>query len=374
VDNYSHHPLSCCPDCGCTDIKVQETITRYTEDIPPVRPIVTEHTIERGWCKTCGKIVTAKVNDALPRCTLGLRTVLITAWMHFALGVSVHKVVKWLDSMCRMRVTAGGLTQAWARAADWLTPLHDQIWQDVRQSGVLNVDETSWRIMGKTAWLWCFAAKDTVMYVIDATRASPVVLKVLGEAFNGVLVTDFYAAYNKVAAWAKQKCVVHLLRELTKVSLTNTTPEWVSFQRTLKRLLRDALRLGRERGDLYDDTYDLKWKRLYDRLSALYAAEYGDADASRLAKRLEKYRDELFTFLEHDGVSADNNHGEREIRPAVQMRKAYGGNRSKLGAATQALWMTIFRTLEKRRVDPIEYLEQYLRHRIDTNESLPLVA
>ena len=374
VDKKEHHPLKCCPDCGAKDIKVQETVTRYTEEIPPVKPIVTKHTMERGWCKKCRKMVTAKVADALPKSTLGLRSVLITAWMHFALGVSVHKVVRWLNTMCQMKVTPGGLTQAWARTAGWLGPLHDQIWQEVRKSGVLNVDETSWRIMGKTAWLWCFAAKETVLYVIDPTRASPVVLRILGETFKGVLVTDFYAAYNKVAAWAKQKCVVHLLRELERVSLTNQSPEWVSFHRKLKRLLRDALRLGRIRGTLGDETYQRRWQRLYDRLVDLYSPSYSDADTARIAARLKKYRDELFVFLEFDGVCADNNYAEREVRPAVQMRKAYGGNRSERGAETQAIWMSIFRTLEKRGVDPLDYLEQYLRHMIETNESLPLAS
>ena len=136
---------------------------------------------------------------------------------------------------------------------------------------------------------------------------------------------------------------------------------------------RDALRLGRNRGTYDDATYERRWKRLHDRLFSLYSAEYGDADTARIAARLERHRGELFTFLELDGVPADNNFGEREIRPAVQMRKAYGGNRSERGAKTQAAMMSIFRTLEKRAVDPIGYLEQYLRHMID-GDSLPLVA
>lgn len=374
VDHQEYHALSCCPDCGSTDIKLIEAVTRYTEDIPKVQPIVTEHTMERGRCRVCGKTATAKVEDAFPGCTLGLRTILMTAWMHFALGVSVHKVVKWLNAMCQMQVSAGGLTQAWMRAAKWMKPLHDEIYRDIRNSGVLNADETGWRVMGKTAWMWCFAARDTVLYVIDATRASPVVLKVLGEAFSGVLVTDFYAAYNQVIAWAKQRCVVHLLRELAKVSLTNSNHEWTSFARKVKHLMRDALRLGREREKFVDEVYERRWKRLHDRLFEIYSAHYEDADASRLASRLEKYREELFTFLEFDGVSADNNYGEREIRPAVLMRKAYGGNRSECGAETQALWMSVLRTLEKRGVEPVDYLEKYLRRRIVSNESMSLAA
>lgn len=368
VDNHVHHRLECCPDCGGTELTGKKTRTRYTEDIPPVRPIVTEHSIEGGHCKNCDKWVEPKVTDAMPRCTLGNRLVLITAWMHFALGVSVHKVVTWLLSMCQMGVSAGGLTQAWKRVAEQLSPLHEEIWNDVRNARILHVDETSWRVCGQTFWLWCFATKNTVLYVIDPTRGSPVVFEVLGEVFAGVLITDFYGAYNKVSAWAKQKCVVHLLRELKKVSVSNSNPEWLVFQRQLRRLLQDALRLGRDRAKYDDDIYERRWKRLYDRLFRLYAIEYEDADTTRLAKRLEKYRHELFTFLEFDGVDADNNHGEREIRPAVQMRKAYGGNRSDQGANTQAVMMTIFRTLKKRGGDPMTFLMQCLRARIEQHE------
>jgi len=368
IDNYENHPLYCCPDCGGAEITGKKTRKRYTEDIPPVKPIVTEHSIEGGYCKSCEKWVETKVTDAMPRCTLGNRLVLITAWMHFALGVAVHKVVTWLFSVCQMTVSAGGLTQAWMLVAARLAPLHEEIWKEVRNARVLHVDETSWRVGGQTFWLWCFATKTTVLYVIDPTRGSSVVFEVLGEVFDGVLVTDFYAAYNKISAWAKQKCVVHLLRELKKVSISNGNPEWLAFQRRLRRLLQDALRLGRDRSKYDDNIYYRRWKRLHDRLFALYSQEYEDADAIRLAKRLQKYRHELFTFLEFDGVDADNNHGEREIRPAVQMRKAYGGNRSDKGAHTQAVMMTIFRTLQKRRVDPVDFLIRCLRRQIEHGE------
>lgn len=365
VDEHQHHPLDCCPNCGTTGLENRSTRTRYTEDIPPVVPVVTAHSIEGGHCPKCDKWVEARVGDVMPRCTLGNRMILITAWMHFSLGVAVHKVVTWLSSMCQMTVSTGGLTQAWKRVAAHLDPLHEQIWQDIRDAQILHVDETSWRVAGDTFWLWCFATKDTVLYVIDPTRGSKVVEEILGDIFGGILITDFYAAYNQLSAWAKQKCVVHLLRELKKVSISNATPEWLAFSKKLKRLMQDALRLGREREKYDDETFERRWKRIHDRLFALYDAQYEDPDARRLANRIEKYRFELFTFLEFDGVDADNNHGEREIRPAVQMRKAYGGNRSEKGAQTQAVMMTIFRTLHKRGIDPIAFLMRCLKNKFE---------
>jgi len=368
VDRHEHHPLDCCPDCGGADLKNRSNRTRYSEDIPPVTPIVTAHSVEGGYCPTCDKWVEAKVGEVMPRCTLGNRVLLITAWMHFALGVAVHKVVSWLSSMCQMTVSAGGLTRAWARMAAYLTPLHEQIWNDILHARVLHVDETSWRVAGDTFWLWCFATKNSVFYVIDPTRGSKVVEEILGDIFGGILVTDFYAAYNQISAWAKQKCIVHLLRELKKVSISNTSPEWLVFSKKLKRLLQDALRLGRDRENYDDETFDRRWKRIHDRLYALYDTQYDDPDTQRLAKRIKKYRFELFTFLEFDGVDADNNHGEREIRPAVQMRKAYGGNRSEKGAEVQTILMTIFRTLHKRGIDPIAFLARCLKNKFEHGE------
>jgi len=106
---------------------------------------------------------------------------------------------------------------------------------------------------------------------------------------------------------------------------------------------------------------DAAFRRLYDRLAEIHDGAYADKDCRRLARRLEKYRFDLFTFLERENVDATNNHGERTIRPAVLMRKNYYGNRSERGAAVQAQMMSIFRTLKMRGIDPLEYLERQLR-------------
>lgn len=374
VNNHEHHSLTHCPDCG-TQITAAATSTRtrIIEDIaPPAEPKVTGHTIEQGWCSKCKKRVEAKVDAALPRCTLGLRVALLTAWMHYAIGTTGHAVVKYLRRVHRFTVTAGGLTQTWSTLAAALKPLHDAIFEEIKLAGVLYADETSWRVGGQTFWLWCFTTKTAAYYLIDRTRGSPVVRRILGESFEGVLVSDFYAAYGFVCAVAKQKCLAHLLRELEKVSLRNDSSEWRAFAAKLKRLLKDALRLGLERQKLGDEEYDRRWHRLYDRLSALHDGVYWDHDCVRLAKRLAKYRFELFTFLERDNVDATNNHGERTIRPAVQMRKNYYGNRSLRGAEVQAELMTIFRTLEMRGVDPLEYLESSLREHLGHRAALML--
>ena len=94
--------------------------------------------------------------------------------------------------------------------------------------------------------------------------------------------------------------------------------------------------------------------------------------STRLAKRLAKYNDEILTFLLHLQVPADNNHAERQIRGAVIMRKNSYGNRSKNGAHAQAVLMSIFRTCNLLKINPVDFLAESVRAVIMTGAPKPL--
>ncbi|MGI6456336.1 MAG: IS66 family transposase [bacterium] len=135
------------------------------------------------------------------------------------------------------------------------------------------------------------------------------------------------------------------------------------------RLFRDALRL-RHREDFSPETYASRILKLNHRLISLMYEEAQDADVKRLSKRLQKYWDELLVFLDDPTVPPTNNHAEREIRPAVIMRKVIQGNRSDRGARTQMILMTIFRTLKARGYNPADTIVQSLTQYLKTG-SLP---
>ena len=79
-----------------------------------------------------------------------------------------------------------------------------------------------------------------------------------------------------------------------------------------------------------------------------------DPDVKRIADRLTWSMQGLFTFLDEEGVEPTNNHAEREIRPAVIIRKNSLGNRSEKGASCQAVLMSIYRTLKLRGLNPVD--------------------
>lgn len=372
IDQTKEHILACCPDCSNPLPPPSEIRERFTEEIPVVKPRVIKHLIHRYWCRACKKIVEAPVIDALPKSTIGLRTVAYSAWLHYILGVSFDKVIQLLNLSAHFQISTGGLFGAWHHLALVLTPLYEQIGRGAQASAVLHADETSWRVNGRTHWLWCFTSKDLAYFVIDRCRGSTVALKVLGKYFTGVLVTDFLAAYGLIRALAKQKCLVHLLREIIRVNLFDSSPEWKAFRNQLKRLVLDGLRLGRQRADLEPACFERRKALLQQRLIELYVRPYSNKNADRLRKRLERHRNEIFTFLNYPGVTADNNHAERQIRPAVVSRKTSYGNRSKEGADVQAMLLSIFRTLELRGYNPVNTLLFLVQENLRTGKPITL--
>jgi hypothetical protein len=380
VDHFKEHTLEGCPNCHNPLKEPVKAYTRYVEDIPPVeKPEVTEHTLYGYWCSTCKKVVFPTLTDALPNARIGLRLVVFTAWLHYLVGVSVNNIVKILSVVCCFKISAGGLTQAWIKLAHLLEPAYNHIGERISQSGILSADETGWRLNGITHWLWCFTTKTLCYYLITKSRGSPVIREVLGTVFRGILLCDFWGAYNKITALAKQRCFYHLFTELAKVDKSNSSQAWKAFRKLLFRLLKDAVRLSQRRSQLVPEKYDSLKSRLYYRLDQILLINHnGDKDIKRLIKRLKRHKAELFTFLEYENVSPYNNHAEQQMRKPVLTRKVSQQNRSEQGAKTQAILMSLFRTAELQEQNPIEVVLSLAKSAIDNGavkeKSLKLAA
>jgi transposase len=378
VDRRAEHRAEVCPDCGSELQRCKRTRTRTVEDIlADLKTIVTEHTLHRDYCPACKRHVEPKVPDALPNAAIGNNLVALTGWLHYGIGVTTEQVRELVGIHLHTGLSAGGLISCWRRLGEVLTPWYEQIADAARTCAALNADETGWRVNGQTRWLWCFASREACYYMIDRSRGTPALEKFFLDAFDGVLVHDFWAAYDHVLAEDHQCCLAHLLRELEKVNLTNDSPAWKTFAKKLRRLIRDAIRL-RKRADFAPARYGPLIRRIDQRLMDLARGEdhgggrYADADANRLAKRLLKHCDSLFTFLDHPDVPYDNNGGERMIRPAVIIRKNSQSNRSDKGAATQAILMSIYRTLKLRGRDPLADVAAALRTYLTSGHLPPL--
>lgn len=366
------HPLKRCPKCQSPLGAPSETRTRIIEDIPEVQPVVTEHTIPRAYCPNCKKIVEPPVPDALPGATIGNSLLALTAWLHYGLGNTLSQIVSVLSHHLHFELTSGGMVSMWHRLTEILYAWYEEIAKQAMQSAVLHADETGWRIDGKTYWLWCFCNHRLTYYMIDRSRGSLALQRFFTEVFAGTLITDFWGAYNRICVAARQVCFVHLFREFEDIEhRKDTSEDWYAFSKKLRRLLGDALRL-KKREDISPDHFFSRKNLFHPRLDEILSNPWKNPNARRLVKRLRRHRHDLFTFLDQSDVSSNNNHAEREIRPAVIIRKNILGNHSEQGANTQAVLMSIYRTLKLRGRDPIKTIASAVADYILTGVLPPL--
>jgi transposase len=374
VHQHKTHRAPCCPHCQGPLKRCAQTRTRYTEDIPEnLQAEVTAHVIHRDWCPHCQKSVEPRVPDALPGSQIGNRVVALSAWLHYGQGQTLQHIVEVFNCHLRFQLTRGALLQQWYRLQELLYPWYEQIHREALESAVLNADETGWRVNGKGHWLWCFTSPDLTFYLIDRRRGRPVVARFFRKAFGGTLVTDFWGPYNAVVCGGRQVCLAHLLRDLEHVErYKSPSPQWPLFAKKLRRLVGDAIRLSRWE-DRALPGYVRRRDRLHQRLDELMATPWKDQQAQRLLKRFRRHREDLFTFLDDPAVPFDNNAAERAIRPAVIIRKNSYGNRSERGADTQAVLMSIYRTLKQRGHDPLKTITDALAEYLKTGKlpSLP---
>jgi hypothetical protein len=367
--------LERCPVCQgeVTPCAESEPRTRIVEDIPEtINPVVTEYTLHRDWCPTCRRRVEPKVPDALPGAQIGNQVLVLSAWLHYGLGVTLAQILSVFNFHLHFQLTPGGLVQMWYRLQEILFGWYDEIKAQALQAKTLFADETGWRVLGKTWWLWCFTTGDLTYYLIDRCRGSPLLRKFFKREFQGILVSDFWGAYNAIRCMAKQKCIPHLLRDLLRVEKYQAPGRsWRRFAKKLRRLLRDAMRLSKHSERTSPD-YASKRQRISLRLQELIDHPWKDTNARRLVKRLRRHADELFTFLDHPEVPYDNNTAERAIRPAVIIRKNSYANGSEAGADMQAVLMSIFRTLKQRGHNPLQTIVSALRAYLQTGQLPPL--
>ena len=193
--------------------------------------------------------------------------------------------------------------------------------------------------------------------------------------FAGVLVTDFWGAYNAVVCAEKQKCLPHLPRDIERTQhYHHPGDDWPAFSKQLKRPIRDPLRLSKRRKELSAERFASRRVRLGDRLRELLAQPWKEKHARRLVKRLRRHEGELFTFLDDPEVPSDNNHAERQIRPAVMARKDSHANGSDDGAETQSVLMSVFRTLKQRGHNPVSAVLAAVRAYLRTGQLPTLPA
>lgn len=364
IDHHQQVPLATdarklavCPDCQCP-LTHRRRHRRIVEDLVPSAVQTTCYHTHSGYCPRCRKRVESKAPQQppaanVPHGQLGINALATGAILRVRHRLPFRQIAQLMKDMPGLSISAGGLVKQLKRLARWLDEKYQDLILQMRASPHVHVDETGWRIDGKNFWLWAFTDPTFTLFHVDESRGAKVPAKLLGKAFGGTVIADFYGAYNRLSA-DKQRCLTHLMRELKETGEKSPGFADTPLAQKLMRWCKQALRLKKQWDQLSDEQYEMKASRLEDRLDAIVKMRHGHADAQRLCNRLSRHRNELTRFLWDKELEGTNNAAERALRPAVVMRKITGGSRSEQGALAWSKLASLLRTADQRQLGVYE--------------------
>lgn len=362
IDETIEMPLDNCPKC-LGPVKNIQRIEQIIEEIPPVRPWVVKLITYRGECNCCGVVGThhplqTSYGQGAAKVQLGPRALALSACLNKVHGLTMRKTCRVLYDLCGLCITAGGLSQALSRVASRVNWIYEQLISDIRGSPAVFADETSWWVGEPGYWLWVFTTAKRTVYRVEHSRGSVVVRDILGDDFDGMLVSDCLSSYDP-ADYDKHKCIAHHLRAISKAMKYPHTNEhtyllaWRSFFHGVIALynLREYLSgedfVGKRK--LMED-----WR---DKLLNELVSQPGDVSARN---RLLKQRKHLLGCLYEPAAEPTNNRAERALRPAVIARKVSCGNKTERGRDCWEILSSIGATCQQQMVDFVEYLSSHL--------------
>jgi len=351
-----------CPHCN-HPLKRTNSVEEHTvEDIPDfeeIKTTVVKFESERQWCRRCAKEVVATPLEVIPNSRLGIHLIIQVLIFKYVCRMSFEIIVSALWQTYGLRITTAGLINTLKRTKVWLGPEYGKLLDIIRGSPVKHADETGWRIKGLNGWLWAFLTKDSVYYTIEHSRGGGVARNVLSASSQtDVLVRDDYAGYKNLKL-NHQSCLRHLLGESREASEAKDSSKEV---RNLHKLLK---RMYKELATIIEQPFDPQRRQAYYQyysvcLKDIVEINFQNIDAKKIQVRIKNQGNNLITAILYKNVPLTNNLAERQIRPAVVIRKISGGSRSDLGAQTFAVNMSVIQTLKMRNQPLIPALHDLL--------------
>jgi hypothetical protein len=195
---------------------------------------------------------------------------------------------------------------------------------------------------------------EEVAYFYTETREGDFLQELLQD-FKGILVSDFYAAYDAINC-AQQKCLIHLMRDLNNDLLKYPFNEEMKglvhfFAILLKPMIETIDKFGLKSHFLRK--HKIAVERFYKSLSS---GNYESEIAVKYKKRFEKYHNKLFTFLDHDGIPWNNNNAENAIKAFAALRNVIGGSSTEKGIRDYLTLLSLGETCKYKGVSFLDFL------------------
>jgi transposase len=330
-------------------------------------------------CANQPAVITAPPPDKLiPKSNLGLSLWVLILQRKFQFFQPLHRVIAELRGH-DLHLASGTIIGGMQKLVPLFQPLYELLVEHNRGEEHWHADETRWRVFVKQTdkvgfvWmLWVFAAKESIVFVLDPTRSHDVPETHFGDEAEGILNVDRYSAYKAMAQVKAGKivlafCWAHVRRDFLAVltgwpELADWALEWVHEIGTLYQHNDQRLALTE------DASAHAEADRLL-RAQVEHVRHRCDRELAepqlRLPQRkaltsLQNHWAGLTVFVDHPEVPMDNNEAERRQRGPVVGRKNFYGSGALWSGRLAAMLFSLFQTLQVWGMDTGKWLTEYL--------------
>jgi len=342
--------------------------SRQVVDIPEPKVIVTEHRAHGCACPSCNTVTWAAFpEDVKAPVQYGAQ---ICAFVVYLLNYQLlpeDRLAELLSDLFGLKMVPATIARMSAACAWRLQSFVDAVRERVAAAWVKHLDETGFRIGGRTQWLHIFSTALLTFYRVASKRGS------LLSDVTGIIVHDHWKPYYTMKGVLHALCNAHHLRELQAL-VEIEKEEWA---RKMQRLLRHAchaVNLAKERGVRLKPPLIELLHRSYDRiLKEGFAFHEAQPPLGRsperklrgrqrrrtghnLLLRLSTRREDVLRFLTDLDVPFTNNQAEQDGRMMKVKQKISGGFRSEEGAKTFVTIRSVISTAKKQGWNVLETL------------------
>jgi predicted RecB family nuclease len=350
-------PPACCPKCQGTDLRKYERLSKIVYDLQfgraSVKRWIVKYVFARYFCDQCEAPFTPQ-HRPWTRSKFGSGLMAYTIYQVIELHMPQMIVERGINQLFHLHLAPGVANDQKSTAAQMYQGTYEGILSTIVKGRLIHADETQVSIEGKRAYVWVFTTLEEVIYHYTKTREGDFLQELL-RGFSGVLVSDFYAAYDSMNC-AQQKCLIHLMRDLNDDLLKQP------FNEELKELVREFARLLKSIIEAVDRFglkahYLRKYKTFVWRFyQDIFKRDYQSEIAVYYQKRFEKNHDKLFTFLDYDGIPWNNNNAEHAIKAFASLRKVIGGLSTEKGIREYLTLLSICETCKYKGVSFLDFL------------------
>jgi transposase len=282
------------------------------------------------------------------------RITALVAYMKHVNHASFSTIRKFIRDILHEKVSRGYLRKVIEKVSLSLEAPYSELLNRLPLESQINVDETGHKENKKRFWTWVFKAELYVLFKIDKSRGSKVLIEVLGKEFNGVLGCDYFSTYRKYMKdfdVTMQFCIAHLIRDIRFLT-TLPDEETKAYGKKLLDKVKNMFKVIHEHDSMTAEDFTNALELAKEQIIAAAIEDVPSQlnkdgkekkrEAKNMANRFRTHGKAYFEFITTPGIGPTNNAAEQAIRFIVIDRHVTQGTRSIKGRKScERIWTVI---------------------------------